>query len=258
MTGLVTHDVPEQLLEERLLGHLVHEAERGERQPLDHDLHAEVRHVPPRVLDDVVEEHAQVGVDLEPTAELLVEIPGEHLHVAGLVDDLGGGVQLGVVPGHGLGDLGGAQQGALLAVQELRERPAPLVDPELEPFLVAPLLDDGAGVVVGAETGREGGLIGRDHLVEFDGGVPGQVGGAVPLPGLGLLVELAELWAGEGVVPGEDRVGVVLHDVRDLVDIDVGDREDRLDVVDVVAADDVGVGGRVLRGAHRMLLSVGI
>ena len=42
-----------------------------------------------RVVDDVVEQHPQVGVDLVAAAHLLVEIPGEHLDVARLVDDLG-------------------------------------------------------------------------------------------------------------------------------------------------------------------------
>ena len=42
----VAHHVAEQLLEQRLGGHLVQEPERGEREALDHDLHAEVGHVP--------------------------------------------------------------------------------------------------------------------------------------------------------------------------------------------------------------------
>ena len=190
-----------------------------------------------------------MGVHLEAATELLLDVAVEHLDVAGLVDDLGGRVELGVVPGHGLGDLGGAQQRALLAVEELRERPAALVDAELEPLLVTPLLDDGAVVVVGGEPRGEGGLVLVDHLVEFDLGVPREVGGGVPLTGLGLLVELAELGPREGVVPGEDGVGVVLDDVLDLVDVDVGHRQDGLDVVDVVASDDVAVRG-VLGGAH--------
>ena len=121
VAGLVAHHVAQQLLEQRLVGELVHEAEGGEGQALDHHLHAEVGHVPAAVVDDVVEQHPQVGVDLVLAAELLVEVAGEHLDVAGLVDDLRAGVQLGVVPRHGLDDLGGAQQRALLAVQELAE-----------------------------------------------------------------------------------------------------------------------------------------
>ena len=57
VTRFVAHHVAQQLLEQRLGGHLVHEAERGEREALDHDLHAEVRHVPAAVGEDVVEQH---------------------------------------------------------------------------------------------------------------------------------------------------------------------------------------------------------
>ena len=224
------------------------EAERRQRQALDHHLHAEVGHVPARVLDDVVEQHPQVGVDLEPAAQLLVDVAVEDLDVAGFVHRLRRGVQLGVVPRHGLDDLGGAQQRALLAVQELRERPAPLVDAELEPLLVAPLRDDRAVVVVGCEARLDRRLVGGHDLLEVDVGVPRQIGGGVPLADLGLLVQLAQLRASERVVPREDRVGVVLHDVLDLVDVGVGDRQDGLDVVDVVAADDRFVAG--VRDGH--------
>ena len=138
MAGLVAHDVTQQLLEQRLRRELVQEPERGQGEALDHHLHAEVRHVPPAVVDDVVEQHPQVGVDLEPAVELLLQVAGEDLDVARLVDDLRRGVQLGVVPRHGLGDLRGAQQRALLAVQELGQRPPALVDAELEPLLARP------------------------------------------------------------------------------------------------------------------------
>ena len=121
--------------------HLVHEAERGEREALDHDLHAEVGHVPAAVGDDVVEQQLEVRVDRVVTRELLVEVAGEHLDVAGLVHHLRRRVVLGVDPRHGLDDLRGADQRALLAVQELRERPVLRLDAELDPLLVAPLLE---------------------------------------------------------------------------------------------------------------------
>ena len=60
---LVAHHVAQQLLEQRLVRLLVHRAERGEREPLDHDLHAEVGDVPARVGEDVVEQRAEVRVD---------------------------------------------------------------------------------------------------------------------------------------------------------------------------------------------------
>src|SRR3546814_1340198 len=79
---------------------MVHEAEGGEGQALDHDLHAEVGHVPAAVGDDVVEQHAEVGVERVVPVHLGVEVIGEHLDVAGLVHHLGGGVVLGVDPRH--------------------------------------------------------------------------------------------------------------------------------------------------------------
>ena len=61
VAGLVGHHVAEQLLEQRLGRHLVHEAEGGQGQALDHDLHAEIGHVPAAVGDDVVEQQARDG-----------------------------------------------------------------------------------------------------------------------------------------------------------------------------------------------------
>ena len=46
VAGLVAHDVAQQLLEQRLGGDHVDGTEGRERQALDHDLHAEVGHVP--------------------------------------------------------------------------------------------------------------------------------------------------------------------------------------------------------------------
>ena len=56
MAGLVRHHVAGDLLEQRVGRGLVLEAEGGEGQALDHDLHAEVGHVPAAVGDDVVEQ----------------------------------------------------------------------------------------------------------------------------------------------------------------------------------------------------------
>jgi hypothetical protein len=106
--GLVGHDVAQQLLEQRLLGEHVHEAEGGQRQTFDHDLHAQVGDVPAGVRDYVVEQHPQMGVDRILARHLLVQVPAKHLDVAGLVHHLGGGVVLGVDPRNGLDDAGRA------------------------------------------------------------------------------------------------------------------------------------------------------
>ena len=66
---------------------------------------------------DVVEDALQVVVDSVLAAELFVEVAGEHLHVAGFVHHLGGGVVLRVDPRHRLHDACGAEQRALLTVR---------------------------------------------------------------------------------------------------------------------------------------------
>ena len=116
VAGLVGHDVAEQLLQQGLLGQLVHETERGQGQALDHDLHAEVGHVPTRVGDDVVEQEAEVAVQRVVARHLGVEVPREHLDVPRLVDHLGRRVVLGVDPRDRLDDLGGAQQLSLIHI----------------------------------------------------------------------------------------------------------------------------------------------
>ena len=198
--------------------------------------------------DDVVEQHLEVGVDRVVPRQLRVEVPGEDLDVAGLVHHLGRGVVLGVDPRHGLDDLRGADQRALLAVHELRQRPVLRLDPELDPLLVAPLLERRAGEVVHCGRSRSGSGC---SAATFSWSTSMSHGRSlrVPLRRLRLLVELAERGPAALVVPREDRVGVGVHRVRDLVDVAVGDREDRLEVVDVGATDDLGV------VSHRGLLT---
>ena len=75
-------------------------------------------------------------------------------------------------------------------------------------------------------------------LVDLD--VPGQVVG-VPLRRLRLLVELHQRGAAALVVPREDGVGLGADACCDLVDVGVGDGEDGVEVVDVVATDELGV-----------------
>lgn len=53
MRALVAHDVAQDLLEQRVGGHLLHEPERRQGEPLDHDLHVQVGHVPAAIRDDV-------------------------------------------------------------------------------------------------------------------------------------------------------------------------------------------------------------
>src|SRR3546814_17700492 len=67
--------------------------------------------------------------------ELRVQVLGEHLDVTGLVHHLGGRVVLRVDPRHRLHDLGGADESALLAVEELAQRPVVALDGEVDPLL---------------------------------------------------------------------------------------------------------------------------
>ena len=139
VTRLVAHDIPEQLTKQGLVRELVQEPKRCERQAFNHDLHTEIRHVPTTVIDDVVEQQAQVSIDLILATHLFLEITGEHFDVTSFVHNLSACVQLGVVPRHCLGDLRSAQQGTLLAVEELGQLPTTAFDSEFDPFLVAPL-----------------------------------------------------------------------------------------------------------------------
>ena len=216
--------------------HRVDEAEGGQGQALDHDLHAQVGHVPARVGHDVVEQQAQVGVDRVVARELLVEVLGEDLDVAGLVHDLGGGVVLGVDPRHrsrrswpcrsgrparraGTGRASSSGSRPRSAIHSLSPHFSSAVPREVE---------------AGAERRPWSPRRSIDHALLVDLGLPGQVGLAVPLGALGLLVELVELGPGALlVVPGEDRVVVRVDDVAAVGLLGAHDREDGLEVVDL-------------------------
>ena len=232
----------------------MHEAEGGERQSLDHDLHAHVRHIPTGVAEDIVDEELQIRVDGVVTVELGVQVASEHLDVARLVHHLRRRVVLRIDPRGGDHDLAGAQQGALLAVEELAHPPVEGLHLELQPFLVAPVLDRGpfdVGHALLKEVDRAGHLS-RDLLdVNVDG--PIEVGGTVPLRRLRLLVQLGEALSGTAVVPGEDGVTPCGSRVEVGAEIPGIISDDRLDVVDVFAAQEL-VGRRF---THRANISRG-
>ena len=98
------------------------EAERGERDALDEDLHPEERHVDVLVAQHVVEQAVQRRGDgvVEPDP---VEVALVGLDVTSLVGDLRGGVVLVVDRLGGGADLGGGDERALLAVHELAHEP---------------------------------------------------------------------------------------------------------------------------------------
>ena len=158
-----------------------------------------------------------MGIDRVGPAHLLFQIATEDLDVPGFVHYLGGGVVLGVYPRHRGGNEAGADQGALLTVEELRKRPPLGLDDELVPLLVAPLGRRSLRVVLhDVETG--------DGLAELDGQLlpvhldfPRQVGAGVPLGALRLLVELDQGRTAALVVPGKKDLVLLLDGVEDLV-----------------------------------------
>jgi hypothetical protein len=162
--------------------HELHHPEGREREPFDHDLHAEVGHVPARLADDLGEERVEVRVHREGDRQLLGEVPSVHLHVARLVRHLARGVELGLRPRDGVHDLRGGEERALLAVEELREHPAELVHPHADQLLDLELLGRVEDRVdrLGRHEVREALGVHVDRPVD--------VGRGVPLQALALLV----------------------------------------------------------------------
>jgi hypothetical protein len=209
----------------------VHEPEGGERQALDHDLHAEVGDVPPLILEDGVKEPTEVRVDRVVAGKLLVGVPLEDLDVPGLVDHLGRCVVLPVDPGDLLDDLGRAEERSLLAVEELGENGVLLLDLEVQPVLVVPAGELGAVLGrLGPETGRLVAAHGpAGELLLVDLGVPGKIRRGVPLRDLRLLIQ-----AGEGVpialvVPGKSGAATCVH-VMDRAQVAPARRQDGVDL----------------------------
>ena len=120
---LVADHVGEELLEQRFPGVGAEEAERAQRQALDHDLHAEELEVPAAVAHQRVDHHVEVVVDLVELLQLAGQVGVEGLHVPALVHHLRAAVELGVEPGDRLGDLRRGEERALLAVEELAQHP---------------------------------------------------------------------------------------------------------------------------------------
>ena len=143
-------------------------------------------------------------------AELLVEVAGEHLDVAGFVHHLRRRVVLGVDPRHGLDDARGAEQRALLAVHELRQQRVLELDADLAPLLLAEVLDRRVFGVLQRLEARAVPPPPSSRPI-FSGSTSidqSRSVGRVPLRRLRLLVELPERRAAALVVPREDGVEV--------------------------------------------------
>ena len=101
-------------------------------QPLKDDLHADELQVPAFVGEDLVQQVLEAAGDRIGEARLRAHVAVEDLDVARFVEGLRRRVQLGVEARRAGRQLRRHQQGALLAVQELRQRPRHFVPHELQ------------------------------------------------------------------------------------------------------------------------------
>ena len=116
----VAGDVGEQVLQQRLLGEVPHLAEGVQREPLDHDLHADELLHPVAGLERRVEDALQRRGDGMDVVELL-DVAREHLDVSRLVHRLRRRIELGIGVRHRVHELRRDHERPLLAVQKLRE-----------------------------------------------------------------------------------------------------------------------------------------
>lgn len=105
MPGLVLHHVGIECLGERLRGVVPDQPERGQCQPFDENLHAQVCHVPAGVGYDVIEDGLEAGIDRVCQPQFLSEVARIDLDVPGLVHHLSCRIELGIKIGHSMNDL---------------------------------------------------------------------------------------------------------------------------------------------------------
>ena len=136
-------------------------------------------------------------------------------------------------------------------MHELAEAPVHGLDAQVGPLVVGQFVEWRARVL--GEVGHLLGVGRGQDGVRVYVGRPVQVGLAVPLRGLGLLVQLVE--AGPltlSVAPGEDGIGVVFHgvDERGHVVVEDGEVADPVRVVGVGTEVELAVDG--LLAGHRL------
>ena len=172
-------------------------------------------------------------VDGVVAVQLLAQIFSEHFHMAGFVHHLRGCVIFGVYPRDGFHDFAGADERALLSVQELAEPPDYLLFVELLPLVLAPVFHRRARPSDVFSSRRQ--IVDRcQNLVGVDINRPVKVGLGIPLGSLGFLVEPFQFGAGAlRVVPSEERVGIVDHlvDHRVQVGVGLGDLHDPINII---------------------------
>jgi hypothetical protein len=178
---------------------------------------------------------ARKCVDRIRRRHLLVEIPPEDLDVARFVHHLCRRVVLRIDPRHGLDDASRAQERTLFAVEELAHAVRDVFHRVVRDLLFAPRADRRIGLVDQGTHVLHAPIL----LRELNGGAfgidvnrPVEVGRAVPLRCLGLLVELVECGPRAlAVVPRDGRVEGRPNGVRTFVVGGVDLRQDRFEIV---------------------------
>ena len=204
MAALVAHHQAHDVAQQRILGRLVDGLEGGERQALDEDLHADELQVPTLVGEHLVEQELQARIDRVDHPASRHQILVKHLDVARLVEGLGRGIELGVMGRRAAHQLGGDHQGALFAVQELRQRlrTGPVL--EIALLLWAQRLPLGMAGETFRPLADHARRAGRRRLVPVD------VELGIPVEALAEFVKPPDLGIGSFVVPvvGADQRGV--------------------------------------------------
>ena len=122
--------------ERRVRRLLAHDVEGGDGETFDEHLHPDQLQLPEIRGEDLVEERLEERIDGIDLVELL-DVLLEDLDVPAFVDDLGGGVELGVELRNRVHELAAHDERALLAVEELREPPRGDLDLDLLLLLFA-------------------------------------------------------------------------------------------------------------------------
>src|SRR5260221_8821275 len=112
---------------ERMRGMVADEGERRQPEPLDEHLHPETGNVPPRIVEDIVEQLGERRRGRIADADLLVEQPAEDLDVARLVDHLRGAEEASRTPRRLLHDSARGEERSLLSSEKLPQLPPLMV-----------------------------------------------------------------------------------------------------------------------------------
>src|SRR6266850_2884551 len=201
----VLQDVVEQLRERGVARLLAHDVEGGDGKALDDHLHPQELQLPEVGGQDLVQQRLEQRVDRVDLVELL-DVALEDLDVPSFVDDLGRGVELRVELGNRVHELPAHDQGALLAVEELREPPRGDTDLDFLALLLGELREE-----IGP---HEGHLHVQDRALGADRSVPVDRRRAVPLVLLGGLVQGRELVVRGHVVVVPQSLELIGHPSR--------------------------------------------